>query len=107
MEKYKDTIYFRYFILLEGIFKNTKKILNIARDYLMIESFDSKVLREIIPYQDIISVINSDRNSKDFKITYYARSLPNAEGKETTQQFSTPLRTQIVCEILKQIVTIS
>ena len=104
MEIYKDTIYSRYFIFREGIFKNTKKILNISKDYLMIESFDSKFSTEIIRYEDIINVINSESNLKDFTINYYIKQKNNSDGIESNQQFTTHLRTQVVCEILKQIV---
>ena len=104
MEKYKDSIYSRYFMFREGIFKNTKKILNISRDYIMIECFESKISREIIRYEDIINVVNSESNLKDFNINYYVKQKTNSEGIESYQQFSTSLRTQVVCEILKQMV---
>ena len=70
----------------------------------MIESFDSKFSREIIRYEDIINVINSESNLKDFTINYYIKHKNNSDGIESNQQFTTHLRTQVVCEILKQIV---
>ena len=100
MEKYKDTIYSRYFILREGLFKNTKKILNISRDYLMIENLDDKNYKEIIRYEHILTIKISD-NAKDFKINYF---LKENDAKETSQSFTTNLRTQVVCDILRQIV---
>lgn len=101
MEKYKDTIYSRYFILREGLFKNTKKILNISRDYLMIENLDDKNYKEIIRYEDIVSIKISEVNNKDFKINYF---LKDNDSRETSQSFTTNLRTQVVCDILKQLV---
>ena len=100
MEKYKDTIYSRYFILREGLFKNTKKILNIAKEYIIIENLDDKNYKEIIKYEDIITIKISD-NAKDFKIHYY---LKDNEIKETSQAFTSSLRTQVVCDIWRQIV---
>ena len=103
MEKYKDSIFSRYFILREGLFKNTKKILNISRDYLMIENLDDKNYKELIRYEDIVSIKISEGNPKDFKINYY---LKENDQKETSQAFTTNLRTQVVCDILKQMVTL-
>jgi hypothetical protein len=103
MEKYKDTIYSRYFILREGLFKNTKKIINISRDYLMIENLDDKNYKEFIRYEDIVSIKISEGNPKDFKINYF---LKDNDSRETSQAFTTNLRTQVVCDILKQLVII-
>ena len=54
-EKYKDHVFSRYFILREGLFKNTKKILNIYKDSILIENVD-ETEREIIKFEDIINI---------------------------------------------------
>lgn len=94
--KYKDSIFSRYFILKEGLFKNTKKLINIYKDSIIIENIDESE-REIIIFEDIINVEYVDSNPKDFTITY------KSKGLEQSITFSSVYRTQVVCDLLRQI----
>jgi len=99
-EKYNENIQSRYFILKEGIFKNTKKILNIYNDSLMIENTDESE-REIILFENIENVLYSKENQKEFSISYKGTSEVN---DIRVFKFSSHLRTQIITDILTQIV---
>lgn len=98
--KYKDHIFSRYFILKEGLFKNTKKIINIYRDSIFIENVD-ETDREIINFEDILNINYVEGNQKDFKITY-----KTTKGIETTLNFSSNFRTHVISDLLRQIVNI-
>ena len=95
--KYKDHLFSRYFIVKEGLFKNTKKLINIYRDSILIENIDESE-SEIITFEDITNVQFSDKNRKDFKITY-----STLKGSEIIS-FSSSHRTQIISDLLRQIV---
>lgn len=99
-DKYNDYINSRYFILKEGIFKNTKKIMNIYNDSLMIENTD-ETEREIILFENIENVFFSKENQKEFSISYKATTEVN---DIRVSKFSSDLRTQIITDILTQIV---
>jgi hypothetical protein len=94
--KYKHTIFSRYFILKEGLFKNTKKLLNIYKDSIIIENIDESE-REIIIFEDIVNVEYVDGNPKEFTISY------KSKGLENSITFSSVYRTQVVCDLLRQI----
>jgi hypothetical protein len=96
-QKYKDQIFSRYFVLKEGLFKNTKKIINIYRDSILIENIDESE-REIINFEDIQQIQNIAGNKKDFKIVFKTN-----KGVENTLNFSSNFRTQIICDLLRQI----
>jgi hypothetical protein len=100
IDKYNDYINSRYFILKEGIFKNTKKILNIYNDSLMIENTD-ETEREIILFENIENVFFSKENHKEFSISYRATAEVN---DIRVCKFSSHLKTQIITDILTQIV---
>jgi hypothetical protein len=97
--KYKNHLFSRYFIVKEGLFKNTKKLLNIYRDSILIENIDESE-REIINFEDITNIQYSDKNKKDFKITHNT-----TKGFENVT-YSSGLRTQIISDLLRQIVRI-
>lgn len=99
-DKYNDCINSRYFILKEGIFKNTKKILNIYNDSLMIENTD-ETERELILFENIENVFFSKENQKEFSISYRVTSDLN---DIRVSKFSSHLKTQIITDILTQIV---
>lgn len=90
-------LFSRYYILKEGLFKNTKKILNIYRESLVLENID-ETEKELIPYETILNVEVSDKNNKDFKLYYQGKSGP------ITVSFSTSLRKEAVSDILRQMV---
>jgi hypothetical protein len=98
LAKYKEHTFSRYFILKEGLFKNTKKLINIYRDGILIENIDETEL-ELLSYEDIINIEFSEKNIKEFKITY-----KNQKQIETSASFSTTLRTQVISDLLRQIV---
>jgi len=100
INKYNDYINSRYFILKEGIFKNTKKILNIYNDSLMIENTDESE-REIILFENLENVFFSKENQKEFSISYRATAEVN---DIRVCKFSSHLKTQIITDILTQIV---
>ena len=99
-DKYNEKIFSRYFILREGIFKNTKKILNIYNNSLLIENTD-ETEREIIQFENIENVFYSKENQKEFTISY--KEL-NEVNDLKISKFSSNLRTQIIADILHQIV---
>ncbi len=99
-DKYNDNINSRYFILKEGIFKNTKKILNIYNDSIMIENTDESE-RELILFENIENVFFLKENQKEFSISYKGTSEIN---DIRVSKFSSHLRTQIIVDILTQIV---
>lgn len=101
-DKYNDNLISRYFILKEGIFKNTKKILHIYSQYLMIENADESE-REFILLENIENVFFSKENPKEFTISYKFSSEIN---ELRVSKFSSNLRTQIMADILNQIVII-
>jgi hypothetical protein len=99
-EKYNDNLHSRCFILKEGIFKNTKKIMNIYNNSLMIENVD-ETEKEIIEFEKIENVVFSKENQKEFSISYFTNSEQN---DIKLIKFSTNLRTQIIADILNLIV---
>lgn len=101
-DKYNDNMHSRYFILKEGIFKNTKKILNIYNDSLMIENADESE-RDVILFENIENVFFSKENQKEFTISY---KTTNDLNDIRVSKFSSHLRTQIITDILTQIVYI-
>ena len=93
--KYKDHIFSRYFILKEGLFKNTKKIINIYKDSILIENVD-ETEREVINFEDIQNVSFVENNNKDFKILYKTN-----KGIQTSLNFSSNFRTQVLSDLLR------
>jgi len=96
--KYNDIIFSRYIISKIGLFKNANKILNIYKEYLMIENPDGKDL-EILHFENIYNIQLTEGYSNEFKIIYV-----NNKRVETVHTYVSNLRSNILTDIFKQMV---
>lgn len=88
--------YSRYFIVKEGLFKNTKKILNVFHNSFTIENMD-KSEKETVNFEDITLIQFSDKNAKEFKIKYQSKRI------EIQIVYSCSYRLNLISDLLTQI----
>jgi len=97
--KYNDTLYSRYVISKEGLFNSANKILNIYKEFLVIENPDGKE-HEIIHFESIYNVQVTEDYKTEFKIICI-----NNKRAETVCSYHSSLRANILTDIFKQMVS--